>query len=117
MCDRPAPGFTADDRTLLSALSQHAHYSSVAEAAGIPVDIVSTEITDLVAKAAADNATHLVALAHRWQLLGHGHGLPRAKDRRDAEAEAARGRLVVSVVTCVLAVISVILAASVRPFA
>lgn len=50
---------------------------------------VRAAIADLVAKAAANNTTHLIALAHRWQLLDHSHVLSPAADRHAAEAEAA----------------------------
>ncbi|SCD37988.1 hypothetical protein GA0115261_1001811 [Streptomyces sp. OspMP-M43] len=69
-CERPAPGFTSDDLALLSALAQHPRYDCIAEAAGIPVKNLRAEIGALVAKTGADNAIHLVSLAHRWQLLG-----------------------------------------------
>ncbi|MFE7448207.1 sigma-70 family RNA polymerase sigma factor [Streptomyces griseus] len=69
-CERPAPDFTSDDLALLSALAQHPRYDCIAEAAGIPVENLRAEIGALVAKAGADNAIHLVSLAHRWQLLG-----------------------------------------------
>ncbi|MET8605650.1 hypothetical protein ABZV92_19120 [Streptomyces rubiginosohelvolus] len=43
----------------------------------------------LVAKAAANNSTHLIPFAHRWQLLDHSHVPSHTADRHAAEAEAA----------------------------
>ncbi|WP_435598412.1 sigma-70 family RNA polymerase sigma factor [Streptomyces anulatus] len=69
-CEWPAPAFTSDDLTLLSALARNPRYNCIAEAAGVPAENLRAKIDALVAKGAADNAIHLASLAHRWQLLG-----------------------------------------------
>ncbi|WP_331759663.1 sigma-70 family RNA polymerase sigma factor [Streptomyces anulatus] len=88
-CERPAPGFTADDLTLLSALARHPRYNCIAEAAGVPAENLRAEISALVAKAVADNAIHLVSLAHRWQLLGTG--APASDEHHGAGAQPPGG--------------------------
>jgi DNA-binding NarL/FixJ family response regulator len=65
---RPAPCFTDRELTLLRNLT-HGRVKAVAETAGTDTGAVQARIDGLVARAGADNATHLVGLARRWRLL------------------------------------------------
>jgi len=64
------PDFTPDDLRLLRALAEHPETHDIARATGIALADVRPRIADLVAKAEADNETHLVGLGHAWGLLG-----------------------------------------------
>lgn len=64
------PEFTHDEQRLLWALAENPETHDIARAAGIPPADVRLQIRDLVAKAGADNDTHLIGLGHAWGLLG-----------------------------------------------
>ncbi|MFD7323953.1 sigma-70 family RNA polymerase sigma factor [Streptomyces sp. NPDC059875] len=68
-CQRPCPDFTAMERRLLQALAEHDLNEDIGRAVGVPAWDVRTGVDDLVTKACADNATHLVGLAHAWGVL------------------------------------------------
>ncbi|PQM20604.1 LuxR family transcriptional regulator [Streptomyces xinghaiensis] len=63
------PDFTTAERRLLCALAVHPETPDIARAAGIAPADVRPQIADLVAKANADNETHLIGLGHAWRLL------------------------------------------------
>jgi DNA-binding NarL/FixJ family response regulator len=67
-----APDFTHAEQRLLRALAEHPETHDIARAAGIPQADVRPQIRELVAKAGADNDTHLIGLGHAWGLLGAG---------------------------------------------
>ncbi|MEV1042346.1 LuxR C-terminal-related transcriptional regulator [Streptomyces sp. NPDC050204] len=71
-CARPAPDFTEAELVLLRALAHHSVNADIAAATRVPAPDVRAEIDALVAKACADDSTHLVGLAHAWSLLGPG---------------------------------------------
>jgi DNA-binding NarL/FixJ family response regulator len=66
------PDFTHDEQRLLRALAKHPETHDIARAAGIRPADVRPQIRELVAKAGADNDTHLIGLGHAWKLLGAG---------------------------------------------
>ncbi|MQS17336.1 helix-turn-helix transcriptional regulator [Streptomyces kaniharaensis] len=65
-----APDFTAEELLLLHALATHSENEEIAAAAHLALALVTSRIRDLVEKAGALNPSHLVGLAHTWQLLG-----------------------------------------------
>ncbi|WP_405968944.1 LuxR C-terminal-related transcriptional regulator (plasmid) [Streptomyces sp. NBC_00015] len=66
------PDFTHVELRLLRALAEHPETHDISRAAGIPLADVRPQLRDLVAKAVADNDTHLIGLGHAWRLLGAG---------------------------------------------
>ncbi len=66
------PAFTPDEWLLLQALARYSDTHDIACAARITPAAVRPRITDLVAKAGAENDTHLIGLGHAWGLLGAG---------------------------------------------
>lgn len=74
-CQRSCPEFTAQDRRLLQSLATQSRNEDIGRASGVPASGVRTEIDALVTKACADNATHLVGLAHAWGILSHAPGV------------------------------------------
>lgn len=64
------PDFTHDEQRLLRALAKHPETHDIARAAEIRPADVRPQIRELVAKAGADNDTHLIGLGHAWGLLG-----------------------------------------------
>lgn len=64
------PEFTLGERRLLRALAEHPETHDIARVARVPAAEVRPWIKALVAKAGADNDTHLVGLGHAWGLLG-----------------------------------------------
>ncbi|MFE9679267.1 LuxR C-terminal-related transcriptional regulator [Streptomyces sp. NPDC006259] len=64
------PEFTLGERRLLRALAEHPETHEIARAARVAEAEVRPWIKALVAKAGADNDTHLVGLGHAWGLLG-----------------------------------------------
>lgn len=66
------PRLTAADLRLLRAFAKYPETPDIAHAAGIAHAEVRPQIKKLVAEAGADNETHLIGLAHAWNLLGAG---------------------------------------------
>lgn len=66
------PRLTAADLRLLRAFAKYSETPDIARAAGIAQAEVRPQIRKLVAETGADNETHLVGLAHAWELLGAG---------------------------------------------
>lgn len=83
-CGRPAPDFTELERTLLRALAEHSLNRDIGNAIEVSASDVRAEIGALVAKACADNAHHLVGLAHTWGILGGGAPAPSAATAGEA---------------------------------
>ncbi|MBZ3908429.1 MULTISPECIES: helix-turn-helix transcriptional regulator [Streptomyces] len=75
-CARPAPNFTELELTLLRALAEHSLNSHIGNAIEVRASDVRAEVGALVAKGGADNAHHLVGLAHTWGILGGGAPAP-----------------------------------------
>lgn len=69
-CHRPAPDFIEDELQLLRALAEHSLNEDIGHAIGVRASDVRAELDALLAKACADNAAHLVGLAHAWNILG-----------------------------------------------
>jgi len=67
-----APQLTAADLRLLRAYAKYPETPDIARAAGIAQAEVRPQIKKLIAETGADNATHLIGLAHAWNLLGKG---------------------------------------------
>ncbi|MEU1776708.1 hypothetical protein ABZ501_27280 [Streptomyces sp. NPDC019922] len=70
VCHRPPPAFTEDELGLLRALSEHSLNEDIGHAIGVRASDVRAELDALLAKACADNAAHLVGLAHAWNIFG-----------------------------------------------
>jgi DNA-binding NarL/FixJ family response regulator len=64
------PDFTEDELLLLRAVATKSENDEIAAAARIAPALVTTRIRDLADKAGALNSSHLVGMAHAWQLLG-----------------------------------------------
>lgn len=65
------PDFSPADLLLLTAVAVHSTREEIATAAGgLPQSTVHPRIKDLVKKAGAKDAAHLVGLAHAWEILG-----------------------------------------------
>ncbi|MEV8333862.1 LuxR C-terminal-related transcriptional regulator [Streptomyces niveus] len=64
------PEFTPAELRLLRAFAKYPETHDIAHAAGIAQADVRPQIKELVAKAGADNETHLIGLSHAWELLG-----------------------------------------------
>lgn len=87
----PVPEFTLGERRLLRALAEHPETYDIARAARVPEAEVRPWIKALVAKAGADNDTHLVGLGHAWGLLGaRGSESVSSDDARSETDGAAR---------------------------
>ncbi|MFD5079629.1 LuxR C-terminal-related transcriptional regulator [Streptomyces sp. NPDC058371] len=78
-----SPEFTLAERRLLQALALHPETHDIARLARLPEAEVRPSIKVLVAKAGADNDTHLIGLCHAWGFLG-------ARDSKSASAGDAR---------------------------
>jgi DNA-binding CsgD family transcriptional regulator len=63
------PAFTEDELLLLRAVATKSDNDEIAAAARIAPALVTTRIRDLADKAGALNSSHLVGMAHAWQLL------------------------------------------------
>ncbi|GHH56749.1 sigma-70 family RNA polymerase sigma factor [Streptomyces candidus] len=84
-CQRPAPDFTDIERTLLHALAEHSLSEEIGNTIEVSASDVRAEIDALLSKACADNAAHLVGLAHTWEILGDSsHAQPPATAGRAA---------------------------------
>ncbi|MFE5842047.1 hypothetical protein ACFQ7N_10410 [Streptomyces niveus] len=66
---RGAPDFTDADLLLIRALAEHSEPDAVAAAARLHTSELIVRTALLVLRAGARDATHLVALAHAWELL------------------------------------------------
>ncbi|MEU0215045.1 LuxR C-terminal-related transcriptional regulator [Streptomyces sp. NPDC006265] len=84
-----APEFTLGERRLLRALAEHPETHDIARAARVPEAEVRPWIRALVAKAGADNDTHLVGLGHAWGLLGARGGESASSDDAPNETGGA----------------------------
>lgn len=58
-----------DDQRLLRAYADHTRPADIARAALLPASRLRARTDDLVRRAGADNATHLIGLAHAWDLF------------------------------------------------
>lgn len=63
------PDFTEDELLLLRAVATKSDNDEIAAAARIAPALVTTRIRNLANKAGALNSSHLVGIAHAWQLL------------------------------------------------
>ncbi|WP_073227125.1 LuxR C-terminal-related transcriptional regulator [Streptomyces sp. NBRC 110465] len=59
-----------DDKRLVRAIAEHSSPADIARAAGIPAGELRNRTDGLVRRAGADNAAHLIGLAHAQGLLG-----------------------------------------------
>lgn len=64
------PSLCEDDLLLLKAVAEHSENQDIARTARIHRTEVRAKLAGLVKKTGADNATHLVGLAHAWGILG-----------------------------------------------
>ncbi|MFE0852160.1 sigma-70 family RNA polymerase sigma factor [Streptomyces mutabilis] len=69
-CQRACPDFTTPELQLIRAIATYSRNEDIAQAVSVRTDDVLAEIDAVVAKACADNATHLIGLAHTWGLFG-----------------------------------------------
>ncbi|MEU5510403.1 LuxR C-terminal-related transcriptional regulator [Streptomyces fungicidicus] len=67
--DRPAPMLSPDELLLLRALAQHSDARDIAVAAKLAPADQRAALDQLLADTGARDTTHLVILAHGWQLL------------------------------------------------
>ncbi|MFM9462760.1 LuxR C-terminal-related transcriptional regulator [Streptomyces scabiei] len=83
------PEFTLGERRLLRALAEHPETYEIAQAARVAEAEVRPWIKALVAKAGADNDTHLVGLGHAWGLLGARGSESVSSDDAPSETDGA----------------------------
>ncbi|MEU6055847.1 hypothetical protein ABZ829_36140 [Streptomyces xanthochromogenes] len=68
---RPLPVFSSAEKRLLSTLRSCEMWQSIATSAGLSLSSVKPAMQSLIFRAGADNRTHLVGLAHAWDLFDH----------------------------------------------
>ncbi|MFF3697282.1 helix-turn-helix transcriptional regulator [Streptomyces sp. NPDC002221] len=68
---RPLPVFSSAEKRLLSTLRSCELWQSIATSAGLSLSSVKPAMQSLIFRAGADNRTHLVGLAHAWDLFDH----------------------------------------------
>lgn len=66
----PAPDLSEAEQLLLLALAVCETWEGTAAAAGLDLRTVKPAMRALLARTGADSRTHLVGLAHGWNLLG-----------------------------------------------
>ncbi|MFD9052747.1 LuxR C-terminal-related transcriptional regulator [Streptomyces zaomyceticus] len=77
------------DQRLLRANADHTRPADVARAARVPASQLRARTDDLVRRAGADNTTHLIGLAHAWDLFS-GLDATTSMQRQAEPAGAAR---------------------------
>ncbi|MEV4333612.1 helix-turn-helix transcriptional regulator [Streptomyces sp. NPDC049597] len=84
------PDFSPDELLLLYAVAMRSSREEIATAAGgLPQSTVHPRIRNLVKKAGAKDAAHLIGLAHAWELLGSG---PDRTTHADSASTGSGGR-------------------------
>ncbi|MCM2515814.1 LuxR C-terminal-related transcriptional regulator [Streptomyces griseoincarnatus] len=67
--DRPAPTLSPDELLLLRAVAEHSDARNIAVAAKLAPADLRAALDQLLADTGAQDTTHLVILAHGWNLL------------------------------------------------
>ncbi|MFG2683868.1 sigma-70 family RNA polymerase sigma factor [Streptomyces sp. NPDC048392] len=87
VCERACPDFSMPELRLIRAIAEYSRNEDIAQAVGVRADDVRAEIDAAVATACADNATHLIGLAHAWGVFGAARGARPSASAVAAEAD------------------------------